>query len=421
MMGGNVVRVMPAPIALGLRTGIAMLSYADDLVSASARTMTPRYRTRNAGRWYGTEPSQMWPTSPTSGTNGPNTCWWNPPGLRSKEMRSSQMLTTRVDLSIIRNAVEVACRAPSFHNSQPWRWVAAPGGLHLLADPDRILNTDRSGREALVSCGAVLDHLCVAMAAAGWTADVTRFPDPDNARHVASVDFTPLPAVTGTHRRRADAILRRRSDRLPFAAPPDWDAVDPALRDAVDSSVALLTVVDDDLRPQLVDAAQITESLRMYDSAYHAELDWWTAPFVVSDGIPQSALVSAAENDRVGVGRNFPVMGHRDRRQQVPEDASTILVLSAAEDTRDAILGCGQALSAVLLECTMAGLATCTVSHITELAAGRNMISAVTGTSHPQLLIRVGIAPTTEELPPPTPRRPLSDVFEVRPDLGGKR
>jgi nitroreductase len=29
------------------------------------------------------------------------------------------------DSEVIRNAVTLACHAPSLHNSQPWRWVAA--------------------------------------------------------------------------------------------------------------------------------------------------------------------------------------------------------------------------------------------------------------------------------------------------------
>jgi hypothetical protein len=32
----------------------------------------------------------------------------------------------------------------------------------------------------------------------------------------------------------------------------------------------------------------------------------------------------------------------------------------------------------------------------------------------PQALIRVGRAPSLEDVPPPTPRRPVADVFEVR-------
>jgi len=130
------------------------------------------------------------------------------------------MPDTLVDTDILGAAVQLACRAPSLHNSQPWQWVAEGAGLHLYVDHSRILpSTDKSGREAHISCGAVLDHLRVAMAAAGWTANVDRFPDPNNPDHLASLDFSPMSLVTDGHRRRADAIAHRRTDRLPFAAP----------------------------------------------------------------------------------------------------------------------------------------------------------------------------------------------------------
>ena len=136
------------------------------------------------------------------------------------------MPDTLVDTDILRAAVQLACRAPSLHNSQPWQWVAEGAGLHLYVDRSRILpSTDKSGREAHIGCGAVLDHLRVAMAAAGWTANVDRFPDPNNLDHLASLDFSPMSLVTDGHRRRADAILHRRTDRLPFAAPRNWESL----------------------------------------------------------------------------------------------------------------------------------------------------------------------------------------------------
>ena len=107
------------------------------------------------------------------------------------------MPDTLVDTDVLKAAVQLACRAPSLHNSQPWQWVADGARLHLYVDHSRILySTDKSGREALISCGAVLDHLRVAMAAAGWTANVDRFPDPNNLDHLASLDFSPMSLVT---------------------------------------------------------------------------------------------------------------------------------------------------------------------------------------------------------------------------------
>ncbi len=326
-----------------------------------------------------------------------------------------------VDTDILRAAVQLACRAPSLHNSQPWRWVAEGAGLHLYVDRSRILpSTDKSGREAYISCGAVLDHLRIAMAAAGWIANVDRFPDPNNPDHLASLDFSPMSLVTDADRRRADAILHRRTDRLPFAPPRNWESLEPVLRDAVEAGTVHLDVIANELRPGLARASQLTESLRLYDSSYHTELDWWTGHLENSDGIPRSSLVSAAESDRVDVGRTFPVSAHNERPAGIGPDQSTVLVLSTDEDTRDDAFRCGEALSAVLLECTLAGMATCTLTHLTELWSSRNLIGTLTGrAAMPQLLIRVGEAPVLGEVPPMTPRRPLRDVLAFHPDPRG--
>lgn len=322
------------------------------------------------------------------------------------------MPDTMVDTHVISDAVQLACRAPSLHNSQPWRWVAGRDGLELHLDPHRrVRSADRSGREAVISCGAMLDHLRVAMAAAGWTATVERLPNPNNRDHLATVGFTPMEFVTRAHRRRADAILLRRTDRLPLMAPPDWDAFEPMLRAQLDDGT-YLDVLADDARLRLVEASQLTEALRLYDTSYHAELSWWTAPFEASEGIPHSALVSAAESERVDVGRTFPVTGHGLRRSAVEEDRAALVVLSTDGDTREELLRCGEVLSAALLEATMVGLSTCTVTHVVELAASREIVGTLTGRdARPQLLIRIGLAPALEQVPPPTPRRPLADVL----------
>ncbi|MEN4473906.1 Acg family FMN-binding oxidoreductase [Mycolicibacterium cosmeticum] len=327
------------------------------------------------------------------------------------------MPDTRVDIEVITDAVRLACRAPSLHNSQPWRWVAEVNSLDLFADRARVVRaTDRSGREAIISCGAVLDHLRVAMAAAGWAAHIDRFPNPNNRDHLASIDFGPMTSVTEGHRRRANAILTRRTDRLPFAAPPEWESVEPLLRSIIDGEVVRLDVVADDARPQLAQASELTESLRLYDSFYHTELQWWTAAFAGSEGIPHSSLVSEAESERVDVGRTFPVTRHSERRTHFGRDQSKVLVLSTYDETRESVLRCGEMLSAVLLDATMAGLATCPLTHITELQASRNIVAAVIERDDavPQVLVRVGIAPSIEDVPPPTGRRPINEVLQIR-------
>jgi len=327
------------------------------------------------------------------------------------------MTQMMVDTTLITTAVESACRAPSLHNSQPWRWVASTASVDLFVDPDRrVTSTDSSGREAIISCGASLDHFRVAMAAIGWDASVEQFPNPNNLDHLASIDFTSVDYVTQARRDRADAILHRRTNRLPFRAPKHWASFEPVLRSSFDSELVTLDVLASDARPGLAEASRLTEALRRYDDQYHHELDWWTAPLRASEGIPQSALVSESDSSRVDVNRRFPIDPSDERSSAGVYDQAKILVLSTPTDTRVDALNCGEALSAVLLECTMVGLATCPVTHVTELEASRNIIRDLTcgRAAVPQVLIRVGIEPEDEFVPEPTPRRPLREVFEIR-------
>jgi nitroreductase len=325
------------------------------------------------------------------------------------------MTATLVEAEVIKEAVQSACRAPSLHNSQPWQWVFSDGQLRLFLDPSRVMDTDQSAREALIGCGAALDHLRVAMAAAGWRAQVDRFPNLDNENHLASIDFTPIEYLTERDRRRASAIWERRTDRLPFSAPTDWTSFEPLMSSGVDASAVHVDVIAEDLYPRLVAAARMAESLRLYDTSYHDELHWWTAPFEQAEGIPYSSLVSAAESDRVGVGRVFPVINRPERRTEISEDQATIFVLSTDHADRADALAAGEALSATLLDCTMAGLATCPVTHLTELDDTRDLIrSLIDRDAVPQVLVRVGVVPVAEKTPRPTPRRPLSEVLRLR-------
>jgi nitroreductase len=327
------------------------------------------------------------------------------------------MTQTVADTKVITTAIELACRAPSLHNSQPWKWVASSTSVDVFVDPQRkVTSTDRSGREAIISCGAALDHFRVAMAAVGWDTSIDLFPNPNNLDHLASIDFASVDYVTQARRDRVGAILRRRTNRLPFRAPKHWASFEPVLRSSFDNAFVTLDVLEDDARPRLAEASRLTEALRRYDDRYHHELDWWTSPLRETEGIPESALVSESDDRRVDLNRRFPVDPLDERSSAGTYDEAKILVLSTPRDTRVDALNCGEVLSAILLECTMAGLATCPVTHITELEASREMIRDLTSgpAAVPQVLVRVGIEPEGELAPEPTPRRPLSEVLEIR-------
>ncbi|WP_406230375.1 Acg family FMN-binding oxidoreductase [Nocardia sp. NBC_01009] len=330
------------------------------------------------------------------------------------------MTASDVSLSEVPNhptmlaAMRLAARAPSVHNTQPWRWIFDGVRLHLYSDTDRQLPAaDPRGRQLVISCGAMLHHVRTVFAAYNWHTDVVRLPDPEQPQHLAAIGFRPWPDPPAEIRACSNAIHHRYTDRLPMLEPDSWAEIVPALRNLVSACDIQLDVLDESARPQLATASEHAAALHRYDMSYQTELHWWTGHSQPSEGIPRSAMISDAEAARVGVARAFPSVAHSMRRADL-RDRARLVVLSSPGETVGEWLHTGEALSAVLLECTVFGLTTCALTHITETTTGRKVMAGlIAHPSVPQVLIRIGTAPDEPE-PPPTPRRPLLDMFTIR-------
>ncbi len=316
--------------------------------------------------------------------------------------------------STIADAVRLAARAPSLHNSQPWRWQSDGEVLRLFAVPERMLTTtDPGGRQMLISCGATLDHLRAAMAAAGWRLSVARFPDPNNKAHLADITFERSPIVTDADRARAEAIDRRFTDRLPFGSPPGWPEFEPVLRSATDSADTAVEILPEESHPALAHATRLTGARRRYDSNYHAELHWWTGHVIGATGVPKSSLISPREHEQVDIGRRFPTTSSvTGPTGENSSDHAVVLVVSTAGDTPAEHVRSGETLSAVLLESTLAGYATCPLTHLTEVPESRRAVRQLSDTDQlPQILVRVGAPPHRDRPPERTPRLPLTEIL----------
>ncbi|MEU7143936.1 hypothetical protein ABZ942_31145 [Nocardia sp. NPDC046473] len=320
------------------------------------------------------------------------------------------------DLSTVRAALTVACRAPSVHNTQPWRWVFDGGWLFLYLDTELHLPAaDPQSRQLTISCGAALDHARQAFVSMGWFPYVTRMPDPHRPQLLAVFEFRPWDGPLNRTAARVRAIPRRHSDRLPMSAPDDWPAVLDTARELARPHHVTVDEIADSDRVRLAEAARHVTSLRSHDRAYQDELQWWTASSESHQGIPAAALVSATEAARTDVGRAFPFAPYSNRRADLA-DQSRLIVLSTVGDSPGQWLHTGEALSNVLLECTARGLTTGELTQVTELATTRSVLAElITQPGVPQIVLRIGVAPDEDTDLAPTPRRPLSEVFDFRP------
>jgi nitroreductase len=327
------------------------------------------------------------------------------------------------DAGTVAAAVELAVRAPSLHNSQPWRWLVAEHTVHLYADRERLLPVaDPSGRELVISCGAVLHHARVAFAALGWRASVVRLPNPADPDHLASLEFERLGTVGPAAVALARAIARRRSDRRPFlpqtASPPLSRALLRRLAGVAWHEHGILTVADTDYaRRELVVAMGMVNQLQRHDPAYGVELAAWAGRRLGAvEGVPASALRAQEPFGRPAVARDFTAAGRGELTAPPIDDGAVLAVLGTPDDDPRAWLQAGEALSAVLLTATARGLASCTLSQISEADEARDVVrSAVLGDGEPQLLLRLGWPVTPTHPAPSSPRRPLAEVLHRLP------
>ena len=82
--------------------------------------------------------------------------------------------------------VAAATRAPSIHNTQPWRFRASGDRLDVFLDPERALPVlDPTARQQIISCGIAIEFAVVALAARRLAADVTLLPEDGAPDHLA--------------------------------------------------------------------------------------------------------------------------------------------------------------------------------------------------------------------------------------------
>lgn len=314
------------------------------------------------------------------------------------------------DRKTIHAVLSLATRAPSIHNSQPWRWRVGDESLHLYADPDRHLpNTDPDSRDLLLSCGASLHHAVVALAALGWQAKITRLPDPLHPAHLAAIEVYRHPA-TDLDIALAASIPRRRTDRRHYG----WWPVPAADITLMGSRAARAGVMLRQVEslPKLRSIVAQAVWQHATDQDYLTELTAWSGRYASVSGVP-ARNTPPSDPTAPMPGRIFagPVLVQPPDTESA-DDGAVVLALGTKDDSRLARLRAGEGTSLVLLTATALGLSSCPVTEPLEIAETREAVrSDVFGVSgYPQMLLRVGWAPVNADPLPSTPRRPLADV-----------
>jgi hypothetical protein len=313
--------------------------------------------------------------------------------------------------------LDAAGRAPSLHNSQPWRFLVRPQAIELWADPERRLPAaDPTGREQRIACGAALFNLRLALHTLGIHPLVTLHADPDQPDRLALVRPGGRRPPTPTQLRLRTAVPRRHTNRLPFTDEPVTAGERAALRKAATDENAWLHLVENQQeRHALARLAAEGHTLQQADPDYRAEAARWTAvPEGRDDGVPAHPNEQRPAAHERWVKRDFT--GGKGRPTTSAgitfEREPAIAVLTSHAIGPYADVSAGQAMQQVLLTATADGLTASFLSQLIEIDRIREELRRlIHGHREPQVVLRIGRGwPVLA-----TPRRPVADLLIPRP------
>lgn len=301
--------------------------------------------------------------------------------------------------------IDAATRAPSSHNTQPWRFEVADDTIELFADHDRRLPVnDPMDRELLISCGAALANLEVASAHIGAIAQVATLPDPDHADHLATVSFEPG-TMAGVD--LFDAIEVRRTVRGEFDGTPIDDASLHRLFAAGRKFGVDVHLVELDDRELLAEMVAEADETQFGTDDWREELADWMHKPGADDGLPLAPLLGGLVRLIVAHFDVGAPVAERDLR--LARDAPLLLILSTQDDDRAAWLSTGRALELLLLTATSHDMSVGFLNQVCQVPEMRARVrSRFTPGQHPQMVLRIGHSarPATR-----SGRRPVDDVI----------
>ncbi|MFC5730850.1 MULTISPECIES: Acg family FMN-binding oxidoreductase [Nocardioides] len=312
--------------------------------------------------------------------------------------------------AVVERLVELARHAPSVHNTQPWIWRRSPTGVDLHADFARHLPAeDPSGRNLAISCGAALHHLQFAAHALGWETAVSRLPLTNDESLLARVALgrSAHPMVSP----EAVEVLRQRcTDRRRFTAwPMPTERLQALCRITEEWRTHAVAITDAaaKFRLEVVVNRAVTEG--ELDGRRLREQDSWVGRRT-SDGIPLAVLPAAS--DPLRARSRFGPGLLEDARMAIAGGDGLIVLGSDADDV-GSWLRTGEALSALWLEATRAGLSVVPMSQPIEIDSTRREIrdEVLDNSFVPHLLLRIGWQAMGRSDLPRTPRRPVSDIL----------
>lgn len=313
----------------------------------------------------------------------------------------------------VRDLIRYATLAPNGHNTQPWRFAAAPGQIIIRPDFSRRTPVvDPDDHHVFVSLGCAAENLAIAAAARGHNGDLVF----DNAGD-GGIGFAYRPAASQASA-LFDAIPQRQSTRADYDGRPVSAAdLRTLAAAAVVPGVDMVLITDRPAMDRIRDSVVAGNSTQMADPAFVRELKSWLRfsprhAIETGDGLFSVASGNPALPEWLGphfFDMLVTAKSENDRYASQLRSSSGVAVFVGQRNDREHWALAGRACQRFALQATALGLKHAFINQPTEVASLRPELAALVGMAgrRPDIVMRFGYGP----LLPYSARRPVAAVL----------
>ncbi|MEM7760718.1 MAG: nitroreductase [Cyanobacteria bacterium P01_A01_bin.40] len=314
-----------------------------------------------------------------------------------------------------------AILAPSSHNTQPWSFKIVNDTIELYIDETRALPiADPNYRELIISCGAALFNLRIAIRHFGYGDMVNILPDLDNSDLLARIQLGSKRIVKLEENFLFRAISKRRTNRQDFDDCQLPDSLVLELKSATRSEGSWLQIMTEVIpeanRKAVIDLIVEGDLLQMSNLQFRRELAQWihTDNNPTHDGIPPHAPGMNHNLDAIaplisGTIRSFDLGESLSAIDcQLASQAPVLMLISSESDKLQAWLETGEALAHLLLRARIDDVWASFFNQPIQVPHLRSRLQSLfPAYGYPQIMLRLGYPKDIGG----TPRRSVEEVL----------
>jgi hypothetical protein len=316
----------------------------------------------------------------------------------------------------IKELVAYAIKAPSGHNTQPWKFKISNTSIRISPDYTRRLEVvDPDDHALFISLGCALENLLIAASHSGYSSTVS-YHLHNTAEEYIQVDLRP--EATANQTDLFEAIALRQSTRAPYNHAAIPAAHVEKLQEAASRENVICRIIEDkqeiDAITQLVKEANIRQ---LKNDRFRKEMETWIrfnekTANNSKDGLRSAVMGSPSVPTWFGkLFFNYLVSPTKEADKAAASivSSSALVVFITEDNSKEGWVKLGQSFERFALQATALGIKHAHLNMPCEEVPVRHKLKQLLGytTAEPLLLIRLGYSDPM----PMSFRRPLEDVM----------